>query len=179
MRPRWSYACAKALGEFLALAYAAEEGLPVVIGRLFNTSGPRQSGLFGMVLPSFVEQALGGRRVTVFGSGDQSRCFVHVKDVTEAIFALMSTPGTYGQVFNIGSTEETSVLELAERVIRLSASESEILLVPYHEAYPPGFEDMSRRVPSLERIAEAIGWAPRYSLEYIIGDVIADQRPIR
>ncbi len=173
---RWSYAAGKTLAEFLVLAHAKEKRLPVVIGRIFNTSGPRQTGRYGMVLPSFVAQALSGECLTVFGTGQQTRCFVHVRDVATAVHALMSTPEAYGQVFNIGSTDETSILELAEKVMKLSASESQIRFVPYEQAYSPGFEDLSRRVPSVERIGSAIGWTPERCLEDVIADVIEYQR---
>jgi UDP-glucose 4-epimerase len=173
---RWSYACSKAIDEYLALAYHKERGLPVVIGRLFNTVGPRQTGRYGMVVPSFVRQALAGEPITVHGDGEQQRCFCHVKDVVKAIADLMQTEEAVGEVFNIGSTEEVSVLELAERVRRACESESEIKLVPYEEAYEAGFEDMRRRVPDTTKIADLLAWRPTRTLDEILGDVIESQR---
>ena len=160
-RGRWSYACSKALDEFLAIAYYRERGLPTVIGRLFNTVGPRQTGRYGMVVPTFVRQALAGEPITVFGSGDQRRCFCHVEDVTRAMRGLMERADLRGEVFNIGSTEEVSMIELAERVRRAAGSKSEIVRVPYDEAYGEGFEDMARRVPDTAKISTALGWRRR------------------
>ena len=169
---RWSYACSKLIDEFLAIAYHRERGLPTVVGRLFNTVGPRQTGQYGMVVPTFVRQALSGQPVTVFGDGQQSRCFTHVSDAVRALIGLMERPDAYGQVFNIGNTEEVSILGLAQRVIAQSGSKSEIVLVPYERAYEPGFEDMSRRVPDVGKIGQLIGWTPTISLERILDDVI-------
>lgn len=169
---RWSYACSKLIDEFLAIAYHRERGLPTVVGRLFNTVGPRQTGQYGMVVPTFVRQALSGQPVTVFGDGQQSRCFTHVSDAVRALIGLMERPDAYGQVFNIGNTEEVSILSLAQRVIAQSGSTSEIVLVPYERAYEPGFEDMSRRVPDVGKIGQLIGWTPTISLERILDDVI-------
>lgn len=176
VRPRWSYACSKAIDEFLALAYGDAEGLPVVIVRLFNTVGPRQSGRYGMVIPRFVEQALAGQPLTVYGSGDQTRCFAHVADVTEALAALMDCPEAVGRVFNIGSQEEVSIRELAERVIARTGSASEIRKIPFSEAYNEAFEDMERRLPDLTRAGQTIGYRPTRDLDRILDDVIADQR---
>jgi UDP-glucose 4-epimerase len=173
---RWSYACSKAIDEYLALAYHKERGLPVVIGRLFNTVGPRQSGRYGMVIPNFVRQALAGEPITVHGDGSQRRCFCHVKDVVRAIADLMESEAAVGEVFNIGSTEEVSILELAERVKRACSSDSEIRLVPYEEAYESGFEDMSRRIPDTSKIAALLGWRPSCTLDEILEDVIESQR---
>jgi UDP-glucose 4-epimerase len=173
---RWSYACSKAIDEYLALAYHKERGLPVVIGRLFNTVGPRQSGRYGMVIPNFVRQALAGEPITVHGDGSQRRCFCHVKDVVRAIADLMNTEAAVGEVFNIGSTEEVSVLELAERVKRACGSDSEIRLVPYEEAYESGFEDMRRRIPDTSKIETLLGWRPTCTLDEILEDVIESQR---
>jgi UDP-glucose 4-epimerase len=173
---RWSYACSKAIDEYLALAYHKERGLPVVIGRLFNTVGPRQSGRYGMVIPNFVRQALAGEPITVHGDGSQRRCFCHVKDVVRAITGLMDTDAAVGEVFNIGSTEEVSMLELAERVKRACSSDSEIRFVPYEEAYESGFEDMSRRVPDTSKIEALLGWRPTCTLDEILEDVIESQR---
>src|SRR3954467_4258975 len=144
---RWSYACSKAIDEFLAIAYWHEKRLPVIIVRLFNTVGPRQTGRYGMVIPSFVRQALEGRPITVYGDGTQTRCFAHVGDVVGALVKLMDHPGAVGQVFNIGSDEEVTIAGLARRVKALTGSCSDIVLVPYEQAYEPGFEDMPRRVP--------------------------------
>ena len=149
-----------------------ERQLPTVVGRLFNTVGPRQTGQYGMVVPTFVKQALSGQPLTVFGDGTQSRCFTHVRDVVAALIGIMQRPEAYGQVFNIGNTEEVSILGLAQRVIAQSGSTSEIVFVPYERAYEPGFEDMSRRVPDVGKIGQLIGWTPTISLERILDDVI-------
>ncbi len=170
---RWSYACSKAIDEFLALAYYREKKLPTVVGRLFNTVGPRQTARYGMVLPSFVRQALSSEPLTVYGDGTQSRCFCHVKDSVRAIIGLMEKDRSYGEVFNIGSTREISIEELAKLVKKQVGSASEIQKIPYEEAYAEGFEDMMRRVPSIEKIRSHIGWEPRFSLEEIVGDVIS------
>lgn len=176
-RQRWAYAASKMVDEFLGLAYHQEYDLPVVIFRLFNTVGPRQTGRYGMVMPRFVEAALHNKPLRVFGDGAQSRCFCHVKDVVRAITALADAPAAVGQVFNIGTTEEISILNLARRTIELTESESEIVLVPYDQAYPgrhhspSGYEDMARRVPDTTRIRQAVGWIPHYSLDDIILDI--------
>jgi UDP-glucose 4-epimerase len=170
---RWSYACSKAVDEFLALAYYREKGLPTVVGRLFNTVGPRQTGRYGMVVPTFMRQALAGQPVTVFGDGEQRRCFCHVKDVVRALADLLERDDLFGEVFNIGSCEEVTIMELAERVKTLSGSESEILRIPYEEAYQEGFEDMLRRVPDISKIERAIGWRGTRDLDEILGDVMA------
>lgn len=171
-RGRWAYACSKALDEFLAIAYHRERQLPVVIGRLFNTVGPRQTGRYGMVVPTFVRQALSNQPITVYGTGEQQRCFCHVRDVVRALADLILRDDLYGQVFNIGSTEEVSIRELAKRVRAATGSESEIVDIPYSEAYGEGFEDMRRRVPNVDKITAAIGWAPTACLDEIIADVI-------
>jgi UDP-glucose 4-epimerase len=171
-RGRWSYACSKALDEYLAIAYWREKHLPIVIGRFFNTVGPRQTGAYGMVVPNFVRQALAGEPITVFGDGTQSRCFTHVADAVRAALRLMDEPAAVGDVFNIGSTQEISMLDLARRVIDLTRSSSVIELVPYEQAYGENFEDMPRRVPSLDKIAAAIGYAPERSLDDVLTDVI-------
>jgi UDP-glucose 4-epimerase len=173
---RWSYACSKAIDEYLALAYWKERGLPVVIGRLFNTVGPRQTGRYGMVVPTFVRQALAGEPITVHGDGRQRRCFCHVKDVVGAVADLMDSDIAVGEVFNIGSTEEITILDLATRVRKASRSESEIRLVPYQEAYETGFEDMRRRIPDTRKIGEVLGWRPTRTLDGILEDVIEAQR---
>jgi UDP-glucose 4-epimerase len=173
---RWSYAASKMVDEFLALAYHREFGLPVTIFRLFNTVGPRQRGRYGMVVPRLVKQALAGEPLTVYGSGEQSRCFCDVRDVVEAIIALSRHPDALGRVFNIGSTEEITILALAERVQALTGSSSSVVRVPYEQAYAPGFEDMQRRVPDLTGIRSLLDWRPRRALEEILTSVIADQR---
>ncbi len=171
-RSRWSYACSKAMDEFLALAYARERALPVVIMRFFNTVGPRQTGRYGMVIPRFVQQALNGEPITVYGDGQQSRCFAYVGDVVEAMVALAQEPSAVGEVFNIGSTEEVTIEELAKRIVGLTDSSSEIVYVPYDEAYEEGFEDMRRRVPDIHKIRDYIGWEPSVDLEGILRRVI-------
>lgn len=173
---RWAYACSKAMDEWLGLAHWREHGLPVIIARLFNTVGPRQTGRYGMVLPNFTEQALAGEPITVFGTGRQSRCFCHVSDTVEALTSLLDTPGIDGQVFNVGSDREISMRELAELVRQTANSASPIELVPYEEAYAEGFEDMERRVPDCGKIEKWTGFRPKRSLEQIIADVIADRR---
>ena len=172
---RWSYACSKAIDEFLALAYWREKKLPTVIVRLFNTVGPRQTGQYGMVIPTFVEQALAGRAITVYGDGKQTRCFGYVKDVVGALIKLMDEPGAVGQVFNIGSSDEVSILELAQRVKELTKSDSEIVFVPYDEAYEEGFEDMPRRVPDTSKINSLVGFRPEMPLNGILQSVISYQ----
>jgi len=171
---RWSYACSKAIDEFLALAYHREKKLPVVIARLFNTVGPRQIGRYGMVVPTLVAQALEGEPLTVYGDGRQTRCFAYVGDVVEALLRLMDHPDTAGEVFNIGSHEEVSITQLAERVVALTGSPSPITYVPYHEAYAEGFEDMPRRVPDTSKAERFIGFRPRTSLDGILREVIRD-----
>jgi UDP-glucose 4-epimerase len=171
---RWSYACSKAIDEFLALAYHKERRLPVVIARLFNTVGPRQTGRYGMVVPNFVKQALSGHPITVFGDGRQSRCFTYVGDVVGALAKLAEDDGAVGRVFNIGNDhEEISMLDLAQRVKAKVGSESEIQLIPYGQAYEEGFEDMPRRVPDLTRIHAQIGYEPQVDLDEILDRVIA------
>ena len=172
MNSRWAYATSKAVDEFLALAYHHQFDLPVVIMRFFNTVGPRQTGRYGMVVPRFVRQALRNEPITVYGDGHQSRCFADVADVVWAIRNLTEHPGAVGQVFNIGSTEEVTVLELAERVLALTESSSEIQMIPYDEAYAPGFEDMRRRVPSIDKVASLIGYRPRNTLDDTLRRVI-------
>ncbi len=169
---RWSYACSKAIDEFLALAYWREKKLPTVIVRLFNTVGPRQTGRYGMVIPTFVKQAISGRPITVYGDGKQSRCFGYVGDVVGALIKLMDHEDAVGEVFNIGSNEEISILDLAKRIKELTGSNSEIALVPYDEAYEEGFEDMPRRVPDISKINKLVGFRPDRSLEEILKSVI-------
>jgi UDP-glucose 4-epimerase len=165
---RWSYACSKALDEFLALAYWREKKLPAVIVRLFNTVGPRQTGQYGMVIPTFIKQALAGRPITVYGDGTQSRCFGYVGDVVGALLKLMDHPAAVGEVFNIGSNEEVTIGELAEVVKVLSGSPSDIVFVPYSEAYEAGFEDMPRRVPDISKVGKLVGFRPTLGLEDIV-----------
>lgn len=173
---RWAYACSKALDEWLGLAYHVEQEVPVVIVRFFNTVGPRQTGRYGMVLPSFVNRALAGEPIEVYGTGDQSRCFGHVRDAVEALARLLDTPAAIGRVVNVGSDEEISINGLAERVRDLAGSSSPIVHIPYSEAYGPGFEDMMRRVPDVSRLEELIDFRPRLSLDTIVSDVIAHAR---
>jgi UDP-glucose 4-epimerase len=172
VRHRWAYACSKLLDEFLALAYWKEKKLPVVIVRLFNTVGPRQTGQYGMVLPTFVRQALASQPITVFGDGTQSRSFTYVADVVDALIKLAHEPQAVGEVFNIGNTEEVSIGALAQRVKSLSGSESPIQFIPYDEAYEAGFEDMPRRVPDISKVQRLIGYEPRLGLDEIIRSVI-------
>lgn len=171
-RTRWAYAASKMVDEFLALAYHQKYDLPVVIARLFNTVGPRQTGRYGMVVPRFVRQALAGEPITVYGDGSQSRCFCDVSDTVRALKALLSHEEAVGKVFNVGSTEEVTILELAQRIKALTGSDSSIRFVPYAEAYAPGFEDMQRRVPDTTRIQSVTGWRPRYDLDAILQRVI-------
>lgn len=170
---RWSYAASKVIDEFLGLAYHRQFNLPVVIVRLFNTVGPRQTGRYGMVVPRFVRQALRGETITVYGDGKQSRCFCDVEDVVGAIHKLAFLPAAIGQVINIGSTEEVSMLQLAERICALTGSSSPIKLVPYDQAYEPGFEDMRRRIPSIEKVQALIGFQPSHTLSDTLKRVIA------
>lgn len=173
---RWAYACSKALDEWLALAYSSEKGVPVVITRFFNTVGPRQTGRYGMVLPNFAQQALRGEPITVYGTGQQSRCFGHVRDAVEAVIRLMETPEALGEVFNVGTTTEVTMIELATRVRDAAGSKSEIRLIPYSEAYAAGFEDMMRRVPDVSKLFRVTGFKPMTTLDEIIRDVVEDQR---
>ncbi len=169
---RWSYACSKAIDEFLALAYFKEKKLPVVIVRLFNTVGPRQTGQYGMVIPNFVKQALSARPITVFGDGKQSRCFTDVSDVVKGLADLAVHPDALGQVFNIGTGNEITILDLAKKVKEMTGSKAEIVFVPYEKAYEEGFEDMPRRVPDISKIQELIGYKPSFTLEQTLQRVI-------
>ena len=169
---RWSYACAKMLDEFLALAYFREKALPVVIGRFFNVCGPRQSSRYGMVIPRFVKQAMMGNSISVYGDGQQSRCFAHVSDVVEGTIRLMEKDECVGEIFNIGSDEEISIESLAKRILEKTGSKSEIEIIPYEKAYERGFEDMMRRVPSLQKIIDAVGYERKFDLDSIIENVI-------
>ena len=171
---RWAYACAKTLDEFLALAHWKETRLPVVVVRLFNTVGPRQTGQYGMVVPRFVKAALKNEPIPVHGDGTQARCFGHVSDVVEGLVKTLETPACFGQVINLGNNEEVTIKGLAETAVEMTGSQSEIQFIPYEEAYGEGFEDMRRRVPSLDKAARLIGYQPTRTLEDIINDV-ADQ----
>ncbi|MGB9669064.1 MAG: NAD-dependent epimerase/dehydratase family protein, partial [Anaerolineales bacterium] len=184
-RSRWSYAASKMIDEFLALSYAREKDIPVVIFRLFNTIGPRQTGQYGMVVPRFIQQALAGKPLTVYGDGNQSRCFLHVKDAVEAIAKLAESPRVIGEVLNVGSTEEITIRDLAKLVIAIRDREldtrlkqqgrqlpNQIMYIPYDEAYTSGFEDMQRRVPDISKIAAMVGWQPKWTLQQSIEDIL-------
>ncbi len=173
---RWAYACAKTLDEFLALAHWKETQLPVVVCRLFNTVGPRQTGQYGMVVPRFVHAALKNETIEIHGDGTQSRCFGHVYDVVEGLTKLIETPECFGTVVNLGNSEECSINDLAKRAIALTGSSSDIKYISYDEAYGAGFEDMQRRVPSLEKAKRMIGYQPTRTLDDIINDVSAEYR---
>ena len=171
---RWAYSTAKAVDEILAYAYHRERGLPTTVVRLFNTVGPRQSPAYGMVIPNLVRQALSGEPVTVFGDGLQSRCFCHVSDVVDALLRLLADPGAIGEVFNVGSGDEITILDLARTVVEQTGSRSPITLVPYEQAYAEGFEDMRRRVPDTTKVRDLTGWQPTRSLEDILTETIAE-----
>jgi UDP-glucose 4-epimerase len=173
---RWAYACSKALDEWLALAYWKEKKVPVIIARFFNTVGPRQTGRYGMVLPNFVAQALAGDPIRVFGSGEQSRCFGHVRDAVEAVLRLIEIPAAVGQVFNVGTEREVTINKLAEMVRDTVGTQSAIEHVPYSEAYAEGFEDLERRVPDTSKLAKVAGYRFTRTLEQIITDVVEEQR---
>jgi len=175
---RWAYACTKVMDEFLALAYHQSKGLPVVIGRFFNTVGPRQVGTWGMVLPTFVTQALNGEPITVYGTGEQMRSFCHVNDSIRAVLGLIEAEEAIGEVYNIGNEHEITIMELAERVKEKAGSKSEIVTVSYEEAYGEGFEDMERRQPDTTKIHDLLGWETEYGMDDIIDDVIAYYRPV-
>ncbi len=175
-KARWSYACSKAIDEFLALAYHRTRRLPVVVVRLFNTVGPGQTGRYGMVLPNFVRQALGGRPITVFGDGTQSRCFSGVGEVVKCLAALAETPAAVGQVVNVGSTQEISIMDLAKLVKKMTGSDSPIKLIPYEQAYEEGFEDMPRRVPEVTKLRELVGFTPQMGIAEIVESVINHYR---
>jgi UDP-glucose 4-epimerase len=171
---RWSYSTAKAVDEILAYAYHRERGLPTTVVRLFNTVGPRQSPAYGMVIPRLARQAVAGEPLTVYGDGSQSRCFCHVSDVVDALLGLIDNPDAVGGVFNVGSTEEVTIRALADRIVERSGSSSPIRLVPYDHAYPSGFEDMQRRLPSIDRIHALTGWQPTKTLDDILSQTIAE-----
>ncbi len=172
LKVRWSYSTAKAVDEMLAYVYWKEKKVPSIIVRLFNTVGPKQTGAYGMVMPRFIAQALNNEPVTVFGSGKQSRCFIHVKDVTKALIHLIKEPKAVGEVFNIGSQEEITIEQLAKEIIRITKSKSKINYIPYEKAYEEGFEDMQRRVPDTTKINKLIGFKPTYTLPEIIKDIV-------
>jgi UDP-glucose 4-epimerase len=172
-KSRWSYAESKAIDEFLALAYYKQFGVPTVICRFFNTVGPRQTGSYGMVIPRFVGQALAGQPLTVYGSGEQTRCFCHVRDTVRAIIGLALDPAAVGEIYNVGSQDEITMRQLAERVLARTGSASTLVQVPYDQAYEVGFEDMQRRVPAIEKIHARLGWAPTLSLDETLDEVIA------
>ena len=176
VKGRWSYACSKSIDEFLALAYWKERRLPVVVVRLFNTVGPRQTGRYGMVLPNFVNQAMSERPITIFGNGMQSRCFCYVEDIVGAMRELVSTESTVGHVFNIGGAEEIRIKDLAERVRQVFGSSSPLVYIPYESAYEEGFEDMARRVPSIEKIRRYINYRPKATLDEIIVKIVEHQK---
>ncbi|MBB5870811.1 UDP-glucose 4-epimerase [Allocatelliglobosispora scoriae] len=173
---RWAYSTAKAVDETIANVYHRERGLPTIVVRMFNTVGPRQSPAYGMVIPRLVRQALAGEPLTVFGSGTQTRCFAHVHDVVDALVRLLDSEGAIGGTFNVGSTGEISIRDLAELIIKRCSSTSDVRLIPYDEAYESGFEDMDRRVPDTTRLETLTGWSPRLGLDDILSDVIAESR---
>lgn len=175
-KSRWSYAESKAIDEFMGLAYYAQFGVPIIICRFFNTIGPRQTGTYGMVVPRFVQKALAGQPLPVHGDGTQSRCFCDVRDVVRAVLGLLDEPRAVGEIFNVGSQAEITIRALAERVLARTGSQSEIAVIPYEQAYAKGFEDMHRRVPSIEKIKATIGWEPTLGLDQTLDDVIASFR---
>jgi UDP-glucose 4-epimerase len=172
MKSRWSYGCTKALDEFLALAYHKEQGLPVIVVRVFNMIGPRQSGRYGMVVPNFVRQALRNKPITVFGTGDQSRCFTYVGDLVEALLRLSAEPRSVGEIFNVGSTEEITITALAEKIKSKTKSTSAIVRIPYEEAYEEGFEDMFRRVPDVSKLKTLTGFTPLTKLDAALDRIV-------
>ena len=179
VKSRWSYAESKAMDEFLALAYHKQFGVPVVICRFFNTVGPRQTGMYGMVIPRLVRQAVAGEPLTVYGDGQQTRCFCSVQDTVRAVVGLAAEPRAVGEIFNVGSIEEITILDLARRVLDRTGSSSQIRLIPYDQAYEAGFEDMRRRVPDTGKIKAWIGWQPTVSLDQTLDQVIAQFRSAR
>ena len=175
-KSRWAYATSKMVDEFLGLAYQREYGIEVVPFRLFNTVGPRQVGRYGMVIPRFVQQALVGEPITVYGDGSQTRCFCDIRDVVRALLGLAEHPNASGRVFNIGATEEISIMDVARRVRELAHSDSQIVCCPYDEVYAPGFEDMLRRVPDISRVRDLLGWSPQFSLADTLGTIIDHEK---
>src|SRR5271157_5548858 len=176
VKARWSYASSKALDEFLAVAYWKEKKLPIVIGRLFNTVGPRQTGRYGMVVPNFVRQALTGHDITVFGDGKQRRCFTNVNDAVDMLVGIATHPGATGEVFNVGSAQEITIVDLATRIKEMTNSDSRIVFVPYDEAYEEGFEDMLRRVPDITKVSKLLGYEPHISIDDTLHTIISYQR---
>jgi UDP-glucose 4-epimerase len=176
LHSRWAYACSKALDEWLALAYAREKGVPVTVVRFFNTVGPRQTGRYGMVLPNFAAQTVLGEPITVYGTGEQSRCFAHVRDVVESVVRLMHTDAAVNEVFNVGNDREVTMNKLAEMVREIAGSNSPIVHLPYDQVYAAGFEDMQRRLPDVSKLERVTGYRPTTSLEKVIADVVAEQR---
>jgi UDP-glucose 4-epimerase len=176
LKSRWSYSTSKAVDELLAYYYYKDKGIPTVIVRLFNTVGPRQTGNYGMVIPTFVSQALKNEPVTIYGTGKQKRCFLHVKDAVDALIKLVETPEARGDVFNIGSDQEISIEELAKKIVSLTGSSSEVTYIPYNEAYEEGFEDMERRIPDISKISGLIGFKVNYDLDAIIKSVVEYQK---
>ncbi len=174
--PRWSYACSKAIDEFLGLAYHGQYGLPVVAARIFNTIGPRQTGCYGMVVPRFVEQALKNEPILIYGTGKQSRCFAYVGDVVEGLISLMNCPEAAGRVYNVGAAEEIAIEALADKIIQMTGSRSEKKLISYEEAYGQPFDDMMRRVPCLDRTRETVGYEPKTTLTQALQHIIAEKR---
>jgi len=172
LKTRWGYSTAKAVDEMLAYVYWKEKGLPSIIVRLFNTVGPRQTGAYGMVMPRFIEQALDNEPITVYGTGKQSRCFLHVKNAVQALIKLIAEPSAIGEVFNIGSQEEITIEQLAKEIIKIAGSRSKIKYIPYEKAYEEGFEDMQRRIPDITKINKLIGFKPTYTLSEIIKDIM-------
>ncbi len=177
-KSRWSYGCTKALDEFLGLAYHKEQGLPIVIVRVFNMIGPRQTGRYGMVVPTFVRQALRNQPITVYGDGSQSRCFTYVTDLVDALIHLMQKSEAVGEIFNIGSTEEITIGDLAQKVKEKTESISEIVFIPYEEAYEEGFEDMAKRIPDVTKIGQFIGFKPRTGLDKSLDQIIAFEKEV-
>jgi UDP-glucose 4-epimerase len=175
---RWSYSCTKALDEFMALAYFKEQGLPIVIVRFFNTCGPRQTGQYGMVIPRFVRAALLDKPIVVYGDGAQTRCFTYVGDAVKAVTALMETEKSIGEIFNVGSTQEIQIRELAQKIIKLTGSSSKIEYISYEEAYGKGFEDMKRRLPDISKIQNLIGWQPEVDMDELLQKVIAYEETV-
>mgnify|MGYP001603530913 FL=1 len=176
LKSRWAYSTSKAVDEILAYTYWKEKGLPTVIVRLFNTVGPRQTGAYGMVIPRFVQQALAGEPLTVYGDGEQSRCFLHVKDAVRALMALPELPEAVGEAYNIGSQEEVTIRQLAQQIVDLTGSSSTIRFVPYDQAYEQGFEDMARRIPDISKIHRAVGFSPTMTLDDILRSVMGYYR---
>lgn len=171
-KSRWSYGCSKAIDEFLAIAYWKEKGLPVIIARLFNTIGPRQTGRYGMVVPRFIKCALVNEPIPIYGSGKQARCFTYITDVLEGLIALAEEPRATGEIFNIGNTEEITIEDLALKIKKMTHSKSKLEYIPYNEAYSEGFEDMIRRVPDISKIQKYVGYSPKISLENMLGKII-------